>query len=1066
MASVVFDLEVEVFTVTPGEYEFYNLDASVDLRGALAADPALGMFLRRFWLSGGPYDCEVDTATTADGIAGEAGPQFTPAWLEADRAIQLVHGEHAVDVPGPNHPSNQFRDAVEPLRFRPAAAVVADLNAFGEAIGEGAGVLLRLTFEDEPAAIAPVLPPVPAVEAVVGVAGSVVLPVAIAGSPDPVYEILEAPLPAGFAFDADPDARRLSWTEGTAAGVSMLTYRATNDSGMADEVFEVRVLTQAVPVLPIVGNVTGTIGTAGAAMLPAPTAGRPAPELSIVEPLPQGVIFEAVLRLVQWSGDTIVGNYALTYRAENLAGRTDRPFVLTIEAVPPALPAIAAVTVIQGAGGFVVLPAATAGLPAPAYLILEDLPAGFALESGRRLTWTADTIVGAYALTFLARNVGGTAAQPFAVNVLAAPVAPVLPVVTAVTAVVGVAGSRTLPAAIFGMPAPDYSIVEALPAGFAFDGADRDLTWTEGTVPGVYMLTYRARNSAGRADRTLTITVLAEAPPLTVAPMRDLFWIRGAAVDVQLPAAIGGTPPITYAVDPDPVAEGIAFAAADRRFAGVPAATQDPVAVVVTVTDAAGVERRLLFGVRVGAEGVPVFLPPMPDQTFAVGVAINRILPAATEGTPPFRYELVRADGGADPLGPGVQFFGRARRLYGAPRETVAARALRYLATGADGLVMEEPFDAEVVAAPVPITFAAFPDRQWYVGNDVDVVLPEVLTGAGPVGYELVAPDLHGLEFEPETRRVYGQPLEEAAAVQWTLRATGNDGERGTLSFGVTIGPAVPDPLIMPAIPDQDWEVDSEVDVRLPAPIVGGGALELSPAPPRGVVFDAALRRMRGRPAEVQAPRLYRLRAVGGGLSRGGASFSIRVRRQLEPRSRIRRLRQGGVPAVTILDTRKAIFFPPLGQAPSWAFWSGEGVWTTGSSRFLPGTLIGVDPLRSRGSGLGVRFAPEGLFRGWLLSNPPGRRQAIVYWLRLTEAGRWVAARTLPGTFGRATGTRDGEVSINFERRVSVWRGTFGGELLSDETQRLRDPADEFCANLTTIEAGIDATWPGAAEEA
>ena len=74
----------------------------------------------------------------------------------------------------------------------------------------------------------------------------------------------------------------------------------------------------------------------------------------------------------------------------------------------------------------------------------------------------------------------------------------------------------------------------------------------------------------------------------------------GEAVNVTLPAASGGNPPLTYSVTPA-LPGGLTFSPTTRTISGTPTAPQPRAEYAYTVTDADGDRSNIRFGITVAA---------------------------------------------------------------------------------------------------------------------------------------------------------------------------------------------------------------------------------------------------------------------------------------------------------------------------------------------------------------------------------------------------------------------------------------------------------------------------------
>ena len=163
-----------------------------------------------------------------------------------------------------------------------------------------------------------------------------------------------------------------------------------------------------------------------------------------------------------------------------------------------------------------------------------------------------------------------------------------------------------LPAASGGTAPLTYS-VSALPAGLVFDPATRTISGTPtAATNGAVIIIYTVIDSAGSAVAlTFTITINEK---LGIGDLSDFFDFFGggkivptdshdlAAIrefvvgqrveDIVLPAASGGTAPLTYTLSPA-LPAGLAFDAATRTISGTPSA-EGATVYTYTVTDANG----------------------------------------------------------------------------------------------------------------------------------------------------------------------------------------------------------------------------------------------------------------------------------------------------------------------------------------------------------------------------------------------------------------------------------------------------------------------------------------------
>lgn len=181
----------------------------------------------------------------------------------------------------------------------------------------------------------------------------------------------------------------------------------------------------------------------------------------------------------------------------------------------------------------------------------------------------------------------------------------------------------------------------------------------------------------------------------------------------------------------------------------------------------------------------PRFTAPVPAKKYAVGVAVDDPLPAATDAT---TYTLT-GPGTATTLRlpPGLRFDEAPRAIVGTPTENRAAAT--YTLTAHD-----DTTDADAATQTFPIavtgqpTFAAA--AQTFVvtaGKAVRLALPAARGGDGTLGYG-VRPGLpRGLTFDAAPRTIAGTPATAQAATTYTYTATDADGDAAHLAVSLRI---------------------------------------------------------------------------------------------------------------------------------------------------------------------------------------------------------------------------------------------------------------------------------------
>ena len=134
-----------------------------------------------------------------------------------------------------------------------------------------------------------------------------------------------------------------------------------------------------------------------------------------------------------------------------------------------------------------------------------------------------------------------------------------------------------LPFATGGEGALTYSLGPELPPGLTFQANSLKLAGTP-TAIGDYPMRYEVADSDdNRADVdvlefriTVREPVPADSAPRFAERLDDLSFTVGDTVNLTLPAATGGDPPLSYSLEPAP--PGLAFDPASRELGGMPEA--------------------------------------------------------------------------------------------------------------------------------------------------------------------------------------------------------------------------------------------------------------------------------------------------------------------------------------------------------------------------------------------------------------------------------------------------------------------------------------------------------------
>ena len=163
----------------------------------------------------------------------------------------------------------------------------------------------------------------------------------------------------------------------------------------------------------------------------------------------------------------------------------------------------------------------------------------------------------------------------------------------------------------------------------------------------------------------------------------DQHYVENVTIGdvVLLSQAIGGTPPLSYDLQPNlPV--GLSFDPMTRVLSGTPTEPSPARTYTYTATDSDGRTAQLRFEISVEADERPMFRvgTGIPDPDYVQNRAIADLtLPAVTGGDAPVVYDL------SPSLPDGLTFDAANRTLSGTPTTVSPPRTYTYTATGADG---------------------------------------------------------------------------------------------------------------------------------------------------------------------------------------------------------------------------------------------------------------------------------------------------------------------------------------------------------------------------------------------
>ncbi len=573
-----------------------------------------------------------------------------------------------------------------------------------------------------------------------------------AGGASPYTWTVAGALPPGLALSGATIAGIPA-----AAGAWRFTARVT-DAGGASASRELAITIDPAALLITTSSLpTGAVGVAYAQSLAA-SGGTSPYTWSITGALPAGLTLSGA----NIAGTpTAAGTFPFTARvtdANNASASQDLSISINAAALRITTTSLPAGTAgIAYAQSF----AAAGGTPPYTWSVTGGLPTGLTL-SGATIAGTPTT-PGTFRFTARVTDANNaSASQDLSIAITAS----TLQITTTALAPAdaGVAYSQPLEAT-GGAPPYTWSVIGALPAGLAVNGATIAGTPSEG---GTANFAVQVRDSAGAtASRPFSITVRApvlEFTTLTLAPAA-----AGVPYSQRL-AATGGTPPYDWSIA-GALPPGLALAGS--LIAGTPSAGGS-YSFSVQVTDAAGQTASRAFTLPVQAE-LTIVTASLPGAS--AGTSYSQTL-AAAGGTPPYSWSIASGT-----LPEGVTLDASTGLLSGIPsgsgtsdftvrvRDSAGRQASRaYRVDTAEGLI--------IATAPVLPAGAA--------GSAYD----QALTAAGgraPYTWAVTAGALpSGLALEASSGALAGRPT-VAGVFEFTVRVTDASGGAATKSFTLQV---------------------------------------------------------------------------------------------------------------------------------------------------------------------------------------------------------------------------------------------------------------------------------------
>ena len=814
-----------------------------------------------------------------------------------------------------------------------------------------------------PAFVTLVLPAVAeqAFQQILPITTPVTLPEATGGSgASPVRIYTLTPLPAGLAFD--PATRAISGRP-EAVGTTTVNYRVGDaGAGNADTqsttvMFDIVVFGR--PLLPAPGSVVYAVGDTVALTLTTGQRGTPPYTYALSTQgtggaltLPAGLTFNGDPRPPTITGMPTAVTALLRYSYEVTDSRgvtNSSTFSITVNAAADIAPDFDTATVpdqfytVGTAIPDLTLPeVATPGNGATTYILTA--PPGLNFDPMTRvLSGTPTTAAGVTTYTYTARDEDespDTLAILITVNAAAAATPSTQTLTLNPTAVTESATPTDITATIT-LNGGTYAVERLFSIGSSSGSATEGTDYTalsnvvltipanagSGTVTFPFTATDDMVVEGGGEALTIhsTLQIVAGTDPDSSLPVANAVinisdpvaantapafadgatvaaqtFTIGTAVDLTLPTATGGNPPISYTLLP--AIPGLTLDAATGVLTGMPTTVAGATMHTYTAADGdstggSGDEDSLTFSVTVNAAAAAATRPTffqVASSTFtdydeggtAVGGPTTFFAEAGTE-------TVVLTLGGADAAffsitqAGALSFstppdFEMPRGMAPSGSNTNTYRVTITATASPGGLTQDQGVTVHVVdvdegpPADTAPTFGAvtISPQVFTIGTAVDLTLPAATGGEGAITYTLL-PAIPGLTLDATTGALTGTPTTAAAAADHTYTAGDTDGsaagtDEATLTIRITVNAAAaadtPPTFSVTSITAQTFTVGTAVDLTLPVATGGNAPYTytlvqglLAPPLPDGLTFNAVARTITGTPttAAVAADYTY-----------------------------------------------------------------------------------------------------------------------------------------------------------------------------------------------------------------
>ncbi len=603
-----------------------------------------------------------------------------------------------------------------------------------------------------------------------------------------------------------------------------------------------------------------------------------------------GLDFNTSTGTISGTPTRAVNAQAYTITATNSGGTNDATVTITVNAAAPMISASMPTLIATQAVAITPITITNTGGPVTSYGIDPDLPAGLLIDaSDGSISGIPAMASNAQAYTITATNtVGGNSSMAtitITITVIAAvPNITIIP--STLTATQFVAITPTTIRSIGGA-ATSYSISPPIANGLSFNTNTGSISGTPTMAADAVTYTITAENTGGMDDATITITVNAAAPMISINPA-TVTAIAGVAITPPSITSSGGDV-ASYSIDPA-IGNGLSFDTSTGTISGTPTAVADAVTYTITATNTADDDTASVT-ITVNAVAPDISIDPS-TLTATVGTAIPPIT-IVHNGGAVVSYSI------SPPIANGLSFNTNTGSISGTPTAVAGAETYTITATNSAGADTASVTITVNAALTVPIISATHDVLNAGVGIEITPIT--IINNGGAVASYSIDPDLSpGLLFDTNTGTISGTPTATFRLIVYTITATNSIGD-GTTTVSISVSAA-------PDISASRTTLIATQAVAIPPITIinnGGAVASYSISPPiaNGLSFNTNTGSISGTPTAVAVAVTYTITATGV-ASTSSAMVTITVNATLAAPDII--------PSVTALTATQAAAITPI----------------------------------------------------------------------------------------------------------------------------------------------------------